>query len=404
MRQVRNYAAYLLLLVVLSLLTPTTTADTAPLEKAPVIDISAQLQQQQSQSSDDTALSSTSASARRLRAMTHHNIGVGSINGQPIMVVEDVNDEVIEHELHDYGHVHKTAHLHRNADGSQFLHVQTLDHDTIHAAQHQQQQQQPPPLPHALHNINQQVQQNLPDLTAERQKLQALQQQHSDQIINQVIEDENDIIVHGGHTHRRSDVNRHSTMILVVLLITFAVSQVGIYFWKQQHEKSYTIAAVGGCWLVPVLYTIYHHLHNHHFVGIWSIYTALTAYCVYATRLNRHTPLSKYTPRVVYGFVFVVFHVCYGLTLIGLLSILADLFGLTYAISMWTGLNVFPLFTYTIYPLMYGLYFGVLNRGLCRATHKPVSSQHWLHVQQTQQGTATSVTDESVCTVRWPII
>lgn len=302
-----------------------------------VIDITSQLQPQQL--SSDTA-----ATARRLRGMTQHNVGVGTVNGAPILVVEDINPELDQHEIHDYGHIHKSAHIHHNADGSEFLHVVTDTHEHLHQLQQQHQ----------------------PSI------LNQLQQQHSQQIINNVLQNEKDIIRHGTHTHTADDLQQHAVYIVLLLLAIFIVSQILIYYWKQNHILSYSICAIGGTWILPLLYTIYHHLHNHHFIFIWLIFTLLSAYCLYITKINR--TVYKNTPRIVYGSTYVIFYLCYTMTVVSLVSIILDLCGITLFVTYYTPFDIFPLFQYTIYLLIYGLYFGVLNRDMAELVTQRLAS------------------------------
>jgi len=172
-----------------------------------------------------------------------------------------------------------------------------------------------------------------------------------------------DYIYHSTHRHTRKEIQRDAPYIVFIVLIAFVLSQLGIYIWKQYHIISYEYSAIIGVWVVPVLYTVWQHLHNHRFIYMWLIFTCITVYCLYAVRQK---PLQRSTPRIVYGFFYVIFHFCYAIAMIGGICIIADLLGITFAISTLIPAldSLFPLSWYAIYLVLYGLYFGIVGRDM----------------------------------------
>jgi hypothetical protein len=270
-------------------------------------------------------------------AEPHREVGMAMLGERPIMYVEDhLGDEHDAHEVAEHGHMHKAAHLHADAHGNNaFLHIQPVDHAQIQAMQTGEGHNELP----------------TPATPEQQDQTQSPQSRYATAAYDH--DGIDDVIVHGGHTHSRQETEYNAGFVALIVFVTFLLSQAGIYAWKQYHSTSYVATASVGVWAGPVLYTIYHHLHNHRFIWIWLMFSSAAGYGLYAVRQK---PLARHTPRLVYGMAYVCFHTCYGLALTGTVCMALDILGLSMVASSVTGLDLFPFSWWSIYLLLYGKY------------------------------------------------
>lgn len=164
--------------------------------------------------------------------------------------------------------------------------------------------------------------------------------------------------VHKGHE------NQHAIMLLI-LIATLVLSQIGLVAWKKRHFKSYQYCSLIGLLTVPVAISLYYGWTR--FVLIWLVYCILTGWVARVT-FKRH--ISGTTPRFVYSY-FYYLH---------LTSAFVSVFG--YMTFFFTLLGVPAVFFNKperfadagLMIMFYGLYYGVVGRDLADWTTDRLAS------------------------------
>jgi len=95
-------------------------------------------------------------------------------------------------------------------------------------------------------------------------------------------------------------------------------------------------------------------------VTIWSFYSIMTSYLIYAASRN---PLYKEVPSWVYGWFNLVYKMTWGLIVGGTTMILLEFFGVVHLVIAITQIEfIHKLVGIGGLCLFYGFYFGVLGR------------------------------------------
>lgn len=154
------------------------------------------------------------------------------------------------------------------------------------------------------------------------------------------------------HAKHKGHEAMHLEMVLI-LFATLAVMQVVLYKWKTSHYRSYQFVTLFGMWLFPFIFNV--RAGWYRMITVWSLFTLITVFIIWkATK----SPLTPYTPRLVYKWFYNVHRVTYALGILGYMMIMLTFFGVNLVllikpdVAMGAGMTV----------IFYGLYYGVLGR------------------------------------------
>jgi len=171
-------------------------------------------------------------------------------------------------------------------------------------------------------------------------------------------------LVHGQHA------GLHQALF-VILLVILALSQIGLFFWKKKHYRSFQNVTLFGLWIIPFGFAAY--LMFFRMLFVWTVFSVITAYLI---KQASQTPLAKETPRRIYGWFYLVWISSYSSAILGYIILMLDLLGISRALALTFWL---PLTEYTISAsmmfLFYGLYFGVLGRDCAEMCTERVASR-----------------------------
>ncbi|OQV20485.1 RING finger protein 121 [Hypsibius exemplaris] len=156
------------------------------------------------------------------------------------------------------------------------------------------------------------------------------------------------------HLKHKGHEQMHAEMFLI-LMLTLAVSHVGLVFWKKFHFRSYQTASLIGLLIVPVYICATHDWWR--FVVIWFIFCVVTAAVM---RKGVRRPIAVNTPRMVYKYFYGVHLISGFLSVSGYCMLLFGIFGLNFLFL----LDQKTWFDIGLHLLFYGFYYGVIGRDL----------------------------------------
>eukprot|EP00160_Parvularia_atlantis_P017105 Unigene5746_Nuclearia_a/m.17559 Unigene5746_Nuclearia_a/g.17559 ORF Unigene5746_Nuclearia_a/g.17559 Unigene5746_Nuclearia_a/m.17559 type:complete len:309 (+) Unigene5746_Nuclearia_a:302-1228(+) len=138
----------------------------------------------------------------------------------------------------------------------------------------------------------------------------------------------------------------HVEMVMILFGVLTA-TQIGMLAWKRNHPKSFQRVTLLGLWIIPVIVSL--RMGFWRFVGVWTTFTVINMTVV--ARAWRQ-PFCHNTPRAVFKWYLICYHVCKVCSLGGILIIILDI------CDIWRA----GAFDVAAMLLFYGLYFGVLSR------------------------------------------
>ncbi|XP_071995390.1 E3 ubiquitin ligase RNF121 isoform X2 [Engystomops pustulosus] len=188
------------------------------------------------------------------------------------------------------------------------------------------------------------------------------------------------------HAKHRGHEAMHAEMVLI-LIATLVVAQLLLVQWKQRHPRSYNMVTLFQMWIVPVYFTV--KLHWWRFLGIWIIFSLITAFITYrATR----KPLEQTTPRLVYKWFLLLYKMSYATGIVGYIAVMFTLFGL----NLLFRIKPEDAMDFGISLLFYGLYYGVLGRDFAEMCADYMASTIGFY---SASGMPTKHLSDSVCAV-----
>jgi RING finger protein 121 len=146
--------------------------------------------------------------------------------------------------------------------------------------------------------------------------------------------------------------------LFIVLFAFLIASQIGLFFWKKKHYRSFQNVTLLGLWLIPSLFAFQAGFWR--MLSVWSFFSVITGFLIYSAS---QSPLYKETPSRVYGWFYLVYRLSYVLTIVGYVLVMLEFVGVTHFLIVAFGTELFHSFSYVgALLLFYGLYFGVLGR------------------------------------------
>ncbi|PRP85411.1 RING finger protein [Planoprotostelium fungivorum] len=151
---------------------------------------------------------------------------------------------------------------------------------------------------------------------------------------------------------------RHGYIVLLFIVVLL-VSQGLLIVWKTKSFRTFQSVSLIGLWCFPILYSLYHGYVR--FCIVWTIYTSITAYFMF---LASRSPMAQSTPKWVYTWFYVVYHISYGSAVLGYFLIMVEV------TQLYTGIA-----NTGILMIFYGLYFGVLGTDCAEYTGKGMADK-----------------------------
>jgi len=145
--------------------------------------------------------------------------------------------------------------------------------------------------------------------------------------------------------------------LFVLLFVFLLVSQIGLFFWKKKHYRSFQNITLLGLWAIPFLLSVYSGFWR--MIFVWTIFSAITFYLMKQASVSL---IPADIPKRIYGWFFLVYRLCYGTALFGYILIMLDIIGLgvILPITEWVAGASYSYVGFLL--IFYGLYFGVLGR------------------------------------------
>eukprot|EP01116_Phalansterium_solitarium_P014431 TRINITY_DN32098_c0_g1_i1.p1 TRINITY_DN32098_c0_g1~~TRINITY_DN32098_c0_g1_i1.p1 ORF type:complete len:306 (-),score=35.63 TRINITY_DN32098_c0_g1_i1:1-918(-) len=166
-----------------------------------------------------------------------------------------------------------------------------------------------------------------------------------------------------GHNHPRpipapghEDHESLHSVLLAVLFLILLLSQGGLYFWKLKYPRSFVQVTLFGLWIIPFVFCVYFRFSR--MLAVWTLFTLVTGILIWKAS---ETPVKKSTPRIVYGWFFLVYRACITLSAIGYALFMFDFLGIGLLVASQLGLPA-PFSYVGTLLIFYGLYYGVLGR------------------------------------------
>lgn len=156
----------------------------------------------------------------------------------------------------------------------------------------------------------------------------------------------------------------HMEMIVVCIII-FIVSHLGLEFWKKNYTRSYNACTLIGMWFIPVILGLKANWFP--FLSTWIVYTIATMFVV---RKARQKPLHGNTPSTVYGWFLTMFRISSIVGMVGYISFFCTFFGL----NMLLLISPETAVSFSLRSISYGLYYGVLTRDFAEISSETMAS------------------------------